>query len=552
MKARGGIRLGVGAALCVVGFVLAKGMRYRDTTVAFDAGGCHLVTDIIDKGEDETQGSVVLLHGLAANKKIMEYIAHGFAEQKLRVFVPDLPGHGRTAGPFSFARAESCGESLVRELITRKVIEPQRTILAGHSMGGAIAIRVAARVGVAGVIAISPAPMRVANGVPSDMLPYANPPPLPPHTLAMSAAFEPLGIRESTRNLVAGDATATSQYLFISRATHVSELFDGRVARAAQDWARKTLGLSPQASVPSSAPLIGSVLGLAGILLLAGPFLRETLGRNRRRAAPEREVEFARHLTRAQRWALRLGLGIGVAADDPLVGTLMAAKTLNESKDSGDAAEGLSLFRSLTEVVLASLLAVLVLRYWNPLAFVGMYNGGYFASFLLITGLALLVLHRQAVRALATTIRITTVVRAALAALVLHLLVTGWLDATFMESWVSAARWARFPVLFIAALSYLLAEELLVGPSGTLSAWMRLAVALALRFAAFLVLVFGIFVLHSGAILLLLLAVFLALFFVFQRMGMDLVRRETGSALAAAVFGAILLAGFCLVIFPVT
>jgi hypothetical protein len=35
-------------------------------------------------------------------------------------------------------------------------------------------------------------------------------------------------------------------------------------------------------------------------------------------------------------------------------------------------------------------------------------------------------------------------------------------------------------------------------------------------------------------------------------MGMDLVRRETGSVLAATVFGAILLAGFCLVIFPVT
>jgi hypothetical protein len=33
---------------------------------------------------------------------------------------------------------------------------------------------------------------------------------------------------------------------------------------------------------------------------------------------------------------------------------------------------------------------------------------------------------------------------------------------------------------------------------------------------------------------------------------MDLVERESGSALAAAVFGAILLAGFCLVIFPVT
>src|ERR1700693_2834452 len=148
MKARGGIRLGIGAALCVVGFVLAKGTSaYRETRVAFDAGGCHLVTDIIDKGEDETQGSVVLLHGLSANKKIMEQLAQAFAEQNLRVFVPDLPGHGRTAGPFTFARAENCAESLVRELIARNVVEAPRMILAGHSMGGAIAIRVGARVG---------------------------------------------------------------------------------------------------------------------------------------------------------------------------------------------------------------------------------------------------------------------------------------------------------------------------------------------------------------------------------------------------------------------
>src|SRR6266851_1043232 len=511
MKARGGIRLGAGAALCVVGFVLAKGTGYRETTVAFNAGGCHLVTEIIDKGEEETQGAVVLLHGLSANKKIMEYLARGFAEQKLRVFVPDLPGHGRTPGPFSFARAETCGESLVRELIARRVIDPQRTILAGHSMGGAIAIRVATRLGVAGVIAISPAPMRVAHGVPADMLPYTDAPPLPPHTLAMSAAFEPLGIRESTRDLVAGDATATSRYLFVPGATHVSVLFDGRVARAAQDWAAKTLGLASQASGPSSAPLIGSILGLAGILLLTGPFLREILGTRLRKTA-QREIE---------------------------------------STQPSDAAAALPIFRLLMEVALVSLFAVLVLRYWNPLSFVALYSGAYFASFLLMVGLVLLLLHRKAVRALAP-IRIATVLLAAFAALVLHLLVTGWLDATFMESWVSAARWARFPVLFVAALSYLLAEELLLGPSGARSAWMRLAVALALRFAAFLVLVFGIFVLHSGAILLLLLAVFLALFFVFQRMGMDLVRRETGSALAAAVFGAILLAGFCLVIFPVT
>jgi hypothetical protein len=345
------------------------------------------------------------------------------------------------------------------------------------------------------------------------MLPYTNPPPLPRHTLAISAALEPLGIRELTRDLVSGDATATSRYLFVPGATHVSVLFDGRVVRAAQDWAAKTLGLPlpSQVGVPSSAPLMGSILGLAGILLLAGPFLRETIGVRDRQTT-------------------------NVAA---------------ESTRSGDATAGLPILRSLVEVALASLFAVLVLQHWNPLAFVALYNGGYFASFLLIAGLALLVLHHKAVRTLAT-IRMAIVLRAAFAALVLHLLMTGWFDATLTESWVSAARWARFPVLFVAALAYLLAEELLLGPIGRRSAWLRLAVALALRFAAFLVIIFGIFVLHSGAILLLLLAVFLALFFVFQRMGMDLVRRETGSVLAAAVFGAILLAGFCLVIFPVT
>ena len=34
----------------------------------------------------------MLFHGLSANKKIMAYLARGFASQNLRVFVPDLPG----------------------------------------------------------------------------------------------------------------------------------------------------------------------------------------------------------------------------------------------------------------------------------------------------------------------------------------------------------------------------------------------------------------------------------------------------------------------------
>ncbi len=514
MKWRKGLGAAVGVVLCIAGFVLAWATPYRETTVAIGAGGCRLVTDVIDQGNDDTRGFVVLFHGLAANKKIMSYLARGFASQNLRVFVPDLPGHGRTPGPFTFERAEACADSLVRELIVRRAIDPQRTMLAGHSMGGAIAIRVAARVGVAGVVAISPAPQRVAHGVPPDMLPYTDPPPLPPHTLAISAAFEPLGIRDATRELMTGEAAATGKYLFLPHATHVSVLFDSRVVRASQEWSAETLKFPAEPGAPSSAPLVGSLAGLAGILLLAGPFVRETLG--------------MRHPATASAQA---------EAADP--------------QNLSAASPAIPIYRALLETAAVSFLAVALLRFWNLLSFVRLYNGAYFASFGLVVGLVLLLIHHKSARASWPT-QIKILLFAALAGLVLHLLVTGWFDATLTESWLSWARWSRFPVLFVAALAYLLAEELLLGPVTARGSLARLGLALALRLIAFVALAFGIFVLHSGAILVILLALYLALFFLFQRLGMDLVHRLTGSAIAAAVFGAILLAGFCLVIFPVT
>jgi len=510
---RKGTRAALGVVFCIVGFVLARSTPYREATVSIGIGDCRLVTDIIDQGNDETRGSVVVFHGLAANKKIMSYLAQGFANQNLRVFVPDLPGHGRTPGPFSFERAEACTDALTRELIARRAIDPQRTIIAGHSMGGAIAIRVAARVGVAGVVAISPAPMRPVRGVPRNMLPYTQPPALPLHTLAISAEFEPLGIREAARDLIAGDASGTGKFQLLAGATHVSVLFDSRVVRASQEWSADALHFPAQPLIPSHGPLAGSLMGLAGILMLAGPFVRETVTLQ--------------------------GAGMRPAQAS-------AIETQNAS-----AALAVPIWRALVEIAVVSLAAVALLRFWNPLSFVRLYNGSYFASFLLIVGLALLSVHYKSVRLLLAT-RTSVIVPAAAAGVLLHFLVTAWLDATFSESWLTWARWVRLPVLFVAVFAGLLAEELLLGPVGRHRKIARVSLALALRFMAFLAVVFGIFVLHSGAILVLLLAVYLALFSIFQRLGMDVVRHQTGSAIAAAVFGAILLAGFCLVIFPVT
>jgi len=548
MKWRKGLRAASGVALCIAGFALAWATRYRETTVVIGAGGCRLVTDVIDDGNDDVRGSVVLFHGLAANKKIMSYLAHGFASEKLRVFVPDLPGHGRTTGPFSFERAESCADSLVRELIARGAIDAQRTILAGHSMGGAIAIRAAARVGVAGVVAVSPAPMRATHGVPATMLPYTNPPKLPPHTLAMSAAFEPLGIREITQDLVREGGDGTSKYLFVPQATHVSVLYDRRVVRAAQEWSAEALRFPPEVNVPSSAPLLGSLIGLAGILLLAGPFLREVVSVPQIAAdgGASPEIQPGRSGKAAGLRGLRPALQV---ADEGSIVPRWGAAAGSQNADGALPAVPTS--GALLAMTVLSFVAVAVLRFWNPLSFVRLYNGSYFASFLLIVGLVFLLVHRQSARALFTT-RISTLIMAAVAGFLLHFLVTGWLDTTFSESWLSWARWARFPVLFVAALAALLAEELLLGPVTTRRGIGRVSLAMALRLIAFLALLFGIFALHSGALLVILLAVYLALFSLFQRLGMDVVRHQTGSAMAAAVFGAILLAGFCLVIFPVT
>ena len=563
MNRRKGVRAGIGVVFCVVGFVLARATPYRETTVVIGAAGCSLMTDVVDQGHDDVRGFVVLLHGLSANKKIMAYLARAFASQNLRVFVPDLPGHGRTPGPFSFERAESCAETLVRELSARRAIDLQRTMLAGHSMGGAIAIRVATRVGVAGVVAVSPAPPRA-------IFPSEDAPPVPVHTLAVSGGLEPFGIGRYARDLIAGDAAATGKYLFVPQATHVSVLFDTRMAHAAQDWCAETLHFPVELTAPSYASLAGSLAGLGGILLLAGPFVREMVGAQQTAAheatspkiQPSRggkavglrglrpalqDVPFKAAELRLRPFEAQGKPPLQVADEGSIVPGGRAAAPDNASAGLGV----VPVWRALFEVAGASFLAVALLRFGNPLSFVRVFNGSYLASFGLITGVVLLLIHHRPVRAQVPT-KINALLLALFAGLLLHLLVTGWLDATFSESWLSWARWVRVPVFFAAALPYLLGEELLVGPVGVRSSAARLCLALAQRVIAFVALAFGILVLHSGAILIILLVVYLALFFVFQRLGMDLVRQQTGSAIAAALFGAILLAGFCLVIFPVT
>ncbi|HEV3375629.1 MAG TPA: alpha/beta fold hydrolase [Candidatus Acidoferrum sp.] len=503
MKSRKLLRALVGVLLCAMGFWLALATPYHQQTILTDATSCRMTVDIIEPLGGVPQGSVVLLHGLSANKKIMFYFAQGFSERGLRVFIPDLPGHGRTAGPFSPARAETCTESFVRELMAVHLLAPDRTILAGHSMGGAIAVRIASRVPVAGVLAISPAPQRAAHGTKREMLLFDSPPPLHGNALVISGVWEPESMRGAGRDLAASGNEGKAEYLVIPRATHVSLLFDQEAMRASQEWAAELLHLKGGTRLPARWPLLGFFLGFGGLIVLTGPFLRELLGKN------------------------------SVAEPILPIGTA----------------------RLLLEVFACSVAAVLLLHRRNFLRPLHLFEGDYFAGFLLINGGLLVLLHQRAVQAVirASPARpqVRKILTATFCAFVVLLLFNGWFDLTFSGAWLIAARWLRFPAFFLVCLPYHAAEEIVAGPPGSGGAVRHLALTLSLRLIAWCALLGGIFFLHSGEVLLMLLAPYFGLFCLLQGLSMDIVRRETGSSAAAAVFGAILMSGFCLAIFPI-
>lgn len=493
-----------GIALLIVGalWTYAGARGYTEKRVNAVAGACRVDMTIIEKREIPARvntGAVVLFHGLAANKYIMRYLARSFAELGVTVYVPDLPGHGRTSGPFSPEKAEDCGRSLLRGLSARGLIVPDHTILAGHSMGGAIALRLAPEFRPAGVIALSPAPMQAKNGVTPEKLLFQNRPSILPNTLITAGQFEPKGLAANAQELVAGNTDPTIQFHALPGQSHVSVLFSPGVAKLSQAWAARVLNLSNPATLPSLLYLGGGVLGFLGILLLSGPFLRELAA-----VAPEEAV-----------------------GDSRVPGTL----------------------RFLAELVLVSFAVVLILGRFVPLRALKLFEGDYLASFFLLAGALLLLLHpKLALKKLAA--KAGVILSAAAAGLILHLLVTGWFDLTMTGAWLTLQRWERFPLFFLAAFVFLYALELLLGPVS--EPRKRLGIDYLAILLAWLVMAFGTFVLHSGQLLVVLLMPYFALFFVFMRLGARLVRQRTASPTAAAIFGAILLAGFCLVLFPVS
>jgi pimeloyl-ACP methyl ester carboxylesterase len=489
-----------GMPLLGLGFFFLNLEPYRPLQPISSEASCRMRVDVIEPIGGQARGYVVLFHGLAANRRIMSYLAQDLANQNLRVFVPDFPGHGRTPGPFSPQRAEDCGQALVKELIERRSLVPEQTLLVGHSMGGAIAIRVGERLPVAGVIAISPAPGRTGKLLSREMLPFPDPAPPPKNSLVISGSWEPEQMRAIAEAMVKDANDASSAFVEIPHATHVSLIFSSGTLGAAREWAKKLLGTDADVIRASHFPLYGFFGGTIGLILLCVPFLAEIVGAT----APEERV---------------------------------------------DDRAGVSPSQVLGQLIVASVIAVVALKFWTPLKFVRVFEGDYLASFMLIAGLILLAWNAGAV-AKSWIFSWRRIGGAAFAAIVLVLLFGAWFDYSFYEAWLTGPKWIRLPVMLVAFFSWLLAEEIFLGGYSTVSRMRRVILALAFRSIAWAAIAGALFFLHSGEILMVLFVLYFVLFSLFERLAMDVVRRETQSAAAAAVFGAILSAGFALAIFP--
>jgi pimeloyl-ACP methyl ester carboxylesterase len=487
--------------LCALGFFLSHRESYEVHTVLASAGGCNMPTDIYEARSGTPVGSVLLFHGLSANKKVMAFTAEEFANQELRVFVPDLPGHGKTPGPFSPARVQACADALIRDLASRQAIFPERTILAGHSMGAAIATRVAADFPVAGVIAISPAPMHPAHGVARELLLFQTPPVLAAHSLVLSAAWEPAAIRQIAQDLVLQSTNSPTKYEVIPSTSHVSILFAPATFDAIRSWTSEILGTDPTAPLPKNAPELGCIAGLLGLVILAPPFLREI--------------------------------------------TTVSAKHSLPDSDSPR-----KFLRMASAVALFSVLAVTLLRFFVPFRFLHIFQGDYLVSVLFLVGVTALLLHRNALPSLKAFFSVTTAASAA-AAILLIILFSAWFELTFYEAWLTAARWLRFPILVLAFLPWHVAEELFLGNPAASTRVRRFVHFFAFRGMLWLILVAAVFYLHSAQFAFVLLVVYFALFSLLQRMASDVIRTQTRSLPAAAIFSAILLAGFVLAILPI-
>lgn len=498
-------------------------------TIYVDAGGCRTPITVIEPDLDKPLGSVVMLHGLSANRRVMNYLGDQLAfDEGLRIYALDLAGHGDNEAPFTFQRAEDCAEAVVAKLIGNGKIDPKAAVYVGHSMGAAIAIRLADRESLAGTVAISPAPMVLPRRMPSNLLVF-------------TGQFDPGTLKKAARQIeqaAGGNRTSIDDFMgqraflleSVQGASHTTQLHNQKVEEDTRDWIQNSLEAAA-----------GNADGVAD-------------WKDRAEWTAEQAQQTPKHAARSVWYtAIRNGAfggAIGLLLIYPL---LVATAGYWPGRKSEEAAGGQpNATVGLLEWLVFSFTSVLILIAFQPMKFVHLYTGGYLASLMLVVGILATVANwKLFCRNFRWNAKVTFVTAAVGFAIFLSL--GAWLNWEIDDAWMNTPRWIRFLEILPAAWLFFYAEEILLGPVGKGGRRAkRFAVFLILRLLLFVACVFGVFRLASGEVLIPLLVLPLAALSVLTRLGSDSLRERTGSATAAALFGAILAAWFTAAVFPLS
>lgn len=497
-------------------------------TIYVDAGSCHTPITVIEPDMDTPTGSVIMLHGLAANRRVMNYLGDQLAfDGGLRIYALDLAGHGDNEDAFTFWRAEDCAAATVAKLIETKAIDPKTAVYVGHSMGGWIAIRLADREPLAGTVAISPGPTVLPKRMPSNLLVF-------------SGQFDPRPLRRAARDIqkaAGGNRVGVDDFLqqrafffdYVRGATHTSQLHNRQVEDDTQDW------------------IVNSIEAAAGNADGVSDW-------NVRATWSSEQPPTTVRSTLGKMWYAAIRNGgfwgaIGLLLIYPLL--MAAAGKIGGRREEVEAkAPGAKI--ALVEWLVFSFGATLILTIFEPMKFVKLYTGGYLASLMLVVGVIAGGVNWKLFR---ENLRWDTKLMAVTAAVALAIFLSfgAWLNWEIDDAWMNAPRWLRFFEMLPAAWLFFYAEEILLGPVGEGGArTRRFGLFLALRALLFGACAFGVWELASGQILIMLLVVPLIALSVLTRLGSDSLRARTGSATAAAFFGAILAAWFAAAVFPLT
>jgi pimeloyl-ACP methyl ester carboxylesterase len=503
--------LGLAAIALATWWAFAASRLRREEVV--NTQGCELRMTIL--GPDYSPNKAIAFPGLTANRRTL--FALGRSLMPVQVFLLDHPGHGDSTQSFTYERAEFCAAAAITWLEKERHIDLARTALIGHSMGAGIAIRLADQFPTAATISISTAMRKPIVTSPPGLEPVEPPRRMPVNLLLINAEYDWPELKEVSRRLVqaaGGERYSDDDFAqrravrsqIIPRATHTSLIFDPEAETAVRYWIERSLG---QDSLIGGGTFVVPATAFFGVVAMLLVF--------------------------------------------PRLATVILSPPGSES---GKPTSTPPAWKSLGAWLAAALLAVLIQFGFVALApVIRMYNGDYLASVLMLTGLALLMSRSKWGGPKTDAQWNARAVSGAIAlGMATMLAFGGWLNSHVADLWLNAPRWWRFAVLVPLVLPYFLAEELALGPP--LRTWLarsrRAATFLALRAILWLAMVGAVLMLNSGQVLMALLVVYMAAFSISQRLGMDAVRRRTGSAAAAAVFGAILAAWFIAAVFPLT